>query len=383
MSERTTGTGEAPPEAGEAPHIPEAGEAPHYDLAVVGAGVVGALTAYYAVQRDPGRRVAVLAHTGRGSGATRLSAGFDTPTGHNPAQRALAARSTALFHKLAAALGDAGRTPVDVRWLVARAHTAALDATLADGGRTLPVTGEQRDLLDRAFPGLAHGDDEVLLSTDPMTAGQPQWLTDRLLDAVLDGPGNTLLEGFRVTGVRRSGGRVELLAADGSRITADRAVIAPGPWALDGPVAAAARERGARVKKVVAFHIMTPPPPDAPALVLEDADAFLLPHRPGGHWIFSITSPDWDRGPDEPLAIDARDRALARDLLARYVPGFLPHLLGGRVFSDCFTPGHLPVVDTVDGDDVVMAIGGSGSGYRLAPAMAEDALNLLDGRTRT
>ncbi|MEU9304489.1 FAD-binding oxidoreductase [Streptomyces sp. NPDC048269] len=367
MSERTTGTSEAP----------------HYDLAVLGAGAVGALAAYYAVQRDPGRRVAVITHAGRGTGATRLSAGFDTPTGHNPAQRALAARSTALFDELAAGLGDAGRAPVDVRWLVARENTAALDATMADGGHTRPVTGEQRALLDRTFPGLAHGGHEVLLATAPMTAGQPQWLTDRLLDEVLGRPDNTLLEGFRVTEVRRTGGRVELVAADGSRITAAKAVLAPGPWVLDGPVAAAARERGARVKKVVAFHIMTPPPPGAPALVLEDADAFLLPHRPGGHWIFSITSPDWDRGPDEPLAIDARDRELARALLARHVPGFLPHLLGGRVFSDCFTPGHLPVVDTVGGDDVVMAIGGSGSGYRLAPAMAEDALNLLDGRTRT
>ncbi|MFF3017278.1 NAD(P)/FAD-dependent oxidoreductase [Streptomyces sp. NPDC057939] len=367
MSERTTGTGEAP----------------HYDLAVVGAGAVGALVAYYAVRRNPERRVAVITHAGRGTGATRFSAGFDTTTGHSPARRALAARSTALFAELAAELGDAGRAPVEVRWLVARGNRAALDATMADGGHTRPVTAEQRALLDLTFPGLAHRGDEVLLSSTAMTAGQPQWLTDRLLDEVLGRPGNTLLEGFRVAEVRRTGGPVELVAADGSRITAARTVLAPGPWVLDGPVATAARECGARVKKVVAFHIMTPPPPGAPALVMEDADAFLLPHRPGGHWILSITSPDWDRGPDEPLTIDARDRDIARDLLARHVPGFLPHLIGGRVFSDCFTPGHLPVVATVGDDRVVMAIGGSGSGFRLAPAMAEDALNLLDGRTRT
>ncbi|UJA11768.1 NAD(P)/FAD-dependent oxidoreductase [Streptomyces collinus] len=367
MSERITGTGEAP----------------HYDLAVVGAGVVGALTAYYAVRRDPGRRVAVITHAGRGTGATRLSAGFDTPTGHNPAQRALAARSTALFDELAAGLGDAGRAPVDVRWLVARENTAALDATMADGGRTRPVSGEERSLLERTFPGFAHGGDQVLLASGPMTMGRPQWLTDRLLDEVLGRPANTLLEGFRVTRVRRTGGCVELVAADGSRLTAAKAVLAPGPWVLDGPVAAAGRARGARVKKVVAFHLMTAPPPGAPALVLEDADAFLLPHHGGGHWILSITSPDWDRGPDEPLAIDPRDREVARALLARHVPGFLPHLLGGRVFSDCFTAGHVPIVDTAGDDDVVMAIGGSGSGYRLAPAMAEDALDLLDRRTRT
>ncbi|MGP9022619.1 FAD-dependent oxidoreductase [Streptomyces sp. BR1] len=362
-----------------------AGVASHYDLAVVGAGVVGALTAYYAVRQDPARRVLVITHAARGTGATRLSAGFDTPTGHNPAQRELAARSTALFDKLATELTDlpdAGRQPVDVYWLLGRDNIAALDATMADGGTTSSVEPQQRRMLEEAFPGLAHGGDEVLLASAPMTAGQPQLLADHLLDEVLSTPGNTLLEGFRVASIGRTGGHIELVATDGSRVTTDKAVVAPGPWALDGPVADAARERGARVKKVVAFHIMATPPPHAPALIFEDADAFLLPHHPGGHWIFSITSPDWDRGPDEPLAIDARDRDLAVTLLERHVPGFVPHLLGGRVLGDCFTPGRLPVVDTVGDDDVVMAIGGSGSGYRLAPAMAEDALDLLYRRTR-
>ncbi|WP_406334290.1 NAD(P)/FAD-dependent oxidoreductase [Streptomyces sp. NBC_00203] len=356
---------------------------PHYDLAVVGSGIVGALSAHYAVRRNPGLRVLVLTHAARGTGATRLSAGFDTPTGHSAAQRALAARSTALFAELAAELPDVQREPVDTYWVVGRATAAALHTSMADGGRTSAVDRDGRQLLTETFPGLAHGDDEVLRASAPMTVGRAQALADQLLDGVVSRPGSALLEGFRVTDVRRAGGHIELVAADGSRVTADKAVVAPGPWALDGPVARAARDRGARVKKVVAFHIMSPPPLHAPALVFEDADAFLLPHHPGGHWIFSVTSPDWDRGPDEPLAIDARDRSLARALLERHVPGFLPHLLGGRVFSDCFTPGHLPVVDTVDDDDVVMAIGGSGSGYRLAPAMAEDALNLLYGSSRS
>ncbi|MBD0742904.1 FAD-dependent oxidoreductase [Streptomyces sp. CBMA152] len=365
--------------------MPDTTSGAHYDLAVVGAGVVGALTAYYAVRQDPARRVLVITHAARGTGATRLSAGFDTPTGHNPAQRELAARSTVLFDKLAAELTDlpdAGRQQVGVHWLLGRDNQAALDATMADGGTTFPVEPQQRRMLEETFPGLAHADDEVLLASAPMTAGQPQLLADHLLDEVLSNPENTLLEGFRVASIGRTSGHIELVATDGSRVTADKAVVAPGPWALDGPVADAARERGSRVKKVVAFHIMAPPPPHAPALIFEDADAFLLPHHPGGHWIFSITSPDWDRGPDKPLAIDARDREVAVALLERHVPGFVPHLLGGRVLGDCFTPGHLPVVDTVGDDDVVMAIGGSGSGYRLAPAMAEDALDLLYGRTR-
>ncbi|MFI9720179.1 NAD(P)/FAD-dependent oxidoreductase [Streptomyces sp. NPDC052396] len=362
--------------------MPE-GDKGHYDLAVIGTGIVGALTAYYAVRRDPGRRVLLLSQADRGAGATRLSAGFDTPTGRNAAQRALAARSTALFAALAAELPQVHRRPVEVCWLVGRDGVAALERSMVAGGPPRPVGRERRRALAGIFPNLAQGADQVLLASGPMTAGAPRALADLLLDRVLGHRGNALWQGFRVTGVRRAGGRLELTAADGARVTAGRVAVAPGPWALDGPVAAAARAHGARLKKVVAYHIMTPPPPHAPALVFEDQDAFLLPQPADGCWLLSITSPDWDRSPDQALVIDARDRAPARALLKRHVPGFLPHLAGGRVFPDCFTPGHLPLVATAGDPAVVMAVGGSGSGYRLAPAMAEDALDLLYGRTRT
>ncbi|MFI9645608.1 NAD(P)/FAD-dependent oxidoreductase [Streptomyces sp. NPDC052040] len=352
-----------------------------HDLAVVGTGVIGALTAYYACRREPGLRILLVSHGSRGHGATALSAGFDTPTGRDAAQRELALRSTALFAKLAGELPGLPRRDLPVHWIVARSGATALDATLADGSRTTPVDADRHQALSRVFPGLRVGGDQVLLSTAPMAVGGPRALADLLLDQVLDRPGNTLAEGFRVTGIRRDGRRLELVGADGSVLTAFRTVVAPGPWALEGPVADAARARGARVKKVVAFHVLTPPPPGAPALVFEDEDAFLLPDEAGGRWILSITSPDWDRGPDGPLAIGPHDRALALALLDRHVPGFVPHLTGGRVFSDCFTPGHLPIVDTTDVPGVVMAIGGSGSGYRLAPALAEQALTLLYGRT--
>ncbi|MGW5482376.1 NAD(P)/FAD-dependent oxidoreductase [Streptomyces sp. NPDC004008] len=353
---------------------------PH-DLAVVGTGVIGALTAYYACLREPGLRILLVSHGSREHGATALSAGFDTLTGRDAAHRELALRSTELFKELAGELPGLPRRDLAVRWVVARTGAGALDATLADGSRTAPVDEGHRQALSQVFPGLRVGGDQVLLSSAPMAVGGPRALADRLLDHVLGRPGSMLAEGFRVTGIRRDGRRLELTASDGSVLTTRRAVVAPGPWALDGPVADAARARGARVKKVVAFHVLTPPPPGAPALVFEDDDAFLLPDEPGGRWILSITSPDWDRGPDGPLAIGPHDRALALTLLERHVPGFVPHLTGGRVFSDCFTPGHLPVVETAGDPDVVMAIGGSGSGYRLAPALAEHALTLLYGRT--
>ncbi len=90
-----------------------------HDLAVVGTGVIGALTAYYACLREPGLRILLVSHGSRGHGATALSAGFDTLTGRNEAQRELSLRSTELFDKLAGELPGLPRRDLTVHWVVA------------------------------------------------------------------------------------------------------------------------------------------------------------------------------------------------------------------------------------------------------------------------
>src|ERR1700722_4558390 len=68
-----------------------------YDLVVVGAGILGAVTAYLACFRNPKWRVLLIDRSRVASGATRYSAGLATVWGETTRKRTLAARSSALY----------------------------------------------------------------------------------------------------------------------------------------------------------------------------------------------------------------------------------------------------------------------------------------------
>jgi hypothetical protein len=89
------------------------------------------------------------------------------------------------------------------------------------------------------------------------------------------------------------------------------------------------------VKKIVALHIEEPPTERDGAIVFQEEDAFLLPYRHRGHWLFSYTCDEWDVDPDavEPGPTPAH-LSQARELLERYAPRLADRCVSGRVFCD-------------------------------------------------
>ncbi|MFE5118271.1 hypothetical protein [Streptomyces sp. NPDC056669] len=79
------------------------------------------------------------------------------------------------------------------------------------------------------------------------------------------------------------------------------------------------------MKKIVALHIDRPTRPDDGAVVFQDHDAFLLPLHEEGHWLYSYVCAQWN----------------------------------------------------VDEGRIVYAGAGSGFGYRLVPAIAREAAEIL------
>jgi glycine/D-amino acid oxidase-like deaminating enzyme len=113
-------------------------------------------------------------------------------------------------------------------------------------------------------------------------------------------------------------------------------------------------------------------------VVFHDEDAFLLPLRHRGHFLFSYTCQEWDLDPDGPVAgLSATHLEEARASLARYAPALADASRAGRVFYDAYSPDREPRVEAVDpAGRVVFAGAANGSGYRLAPAMAAEAASL-------
>ncbi|RCG32262.1 FAD-binding oxidoreductase [Sphaerisporangium album] len=344
-----------------------------FDLVVVGAGVVGAMTGHLALEREPGLRVLTLDQGG--VNATCLSAGLDVPTGRDARQRELAARSTALYRRLLTERPGLPVRSVGTFWLLARDRADRLRETMAGPD----LVEAEVDALGGLFAGLRPSGGRILLRSEGSRHADVAGLARGLLDEQRGRRGCAVRHGERVVSVQPHGDGY-LLAGEGRPLARGRKVIvATGPWALHGPFGARVRAAGLRVKKVAAFHVDLRAADDAPVLIFEDDDAFLLPQPESDRWLFSFTSKEWDGSPvTGSPALSGADHSEAVRVLRRYVPSLVEALSGGRAFYDGYTRDRLPLVEPVpEHPGVVLAVGGNGSGYRLAPAIAERALDLL------
>ncbi|MFE0423192.1 NAD(P)/FAD-dependent oxidoreductase [Streptomyces sp. NPDC058953] len=341
---------------------------------MVGAGVVGTLIAREIVAADPGAAVTVLDRDLVAGGATRRSAGLHFPRGASAAVRAMAAESQLYWAKLAAERPGlpVHRLPMTV--IADRASEPALrEAYLPEAG-----------LRETALPdgGLPPG---------PVTLppGAAAWAGDgcqyadvaALTQAVAAElrPRVRFHEGVTVTGVAADAKGVRLTLGTGAVLTADRAVLAPGPWIAHPAWRDLVAPLGIRVKKIVALHVDAVPGEDDGAIVFHDEDAFLLPYRDRGHWLFSYTCREWDVDPDtvEP-GPTAHHLAEAAAVLGRYAPALADRCVSGRVFCDAYNPAGGPLIRPLTGDGRLLFAGAAGgSGYRLAPAIAGETVRLL------
>jgi glycine/D-amino acid oxidase-like deaminating enzyme len=205
-------------------------------------------------------------------------------------------------------------------------------------------------------------------------------ITSSLVADACHSPGGECWEGVAVTRIRHlpEGGH-ELEAMDGRRIFSRRVLIATGPWILGGPGNEIAKNAGVRIKKVAALHVLRSPSPECPILYFFDEDAFLLPVIEREEWIFSFTSQEWDCAPNSSiLHITPHERNTALAILKRYYPDLVNCCSGGRVFCDAYSRDWAPFVGSDPKvSDLIIAGACSGAGFRLAPAIAQNALHLF------
>ena len=131
---------------------------------------------------------------------------------------------------------------------------------------------------------------------------------------------------------------------------------------------------------MVALHLQRPPE-HGHALFFPVEDAFLAPLPQRGHWLFSYTCQQWDVTPDRcrQARVEAREIDEAREALRGIAPALAQQLGSGRVFCDAYSPSREPLVQFVGRHQRILFAGaGNGSGYRLAPGIAAEALALLN-----
>ncbi|WP_405775365.1 NAD(P)/FAD-dependent oxidoreductase [Streptomyces sp. NBC_00859] len=341
-----------------------------YDVAVAGGGVLGLTIAQEILSRRPQTRVVVLERDAVASGATRRSAGLHFPRGASARTRTMAAHSQERYAALKASRPELPLHSLGMTVVAPASAQARLEEIYLPQARLRPVP-------------------EVAGKTVLLPEGSAAWEGDGCQYADVHALTQLLArdlrrtveirEGVEVTAVAPGPGSVELSLGTGGTLRAGQVIVAPGPWLAAPAWRDLVAPLGARVKKVVALHIEIPPTADDGAVVFQDEDAFLLPYHERGHWLFSYTCQEWDVDPDTIAAsLTPADREAALAVLSRYAPGLVDHCVSGRVFCDAYGPGFEPLVRPLTADGrVVFAGAASGSGYRLAPAIAAQTADLL------
>lgn len=343
-------------------------------VVIVGAGIIGCSLAREIADRDPDAGIVLLDQDMAGSGASRRSAGVSLLSGGTPRVRRMAAHGHEYYQRLS------NRDPA------LPIHPIAM---------TLMAPGDVEARLAETFldeAALTRTDQAPAVAGVTVPAGAGVWtiqgthhtdvyaLTQAYVRELR--PRVRVREGVQVTGLESDADGVRLQLATGETVTAGRVVLAPGPWINHPAWQALLGHLRLRVKKIVALHVERAPAPHDPVVGFPVEDAFLLPIAHRGHWLFSYTSTEWDVDPAAPAdrltGISSADLAEAHECLGRYAPALVEHATSGRVFCDAYSPDREPQVRAVDDTGrIVFAGAANGSGYRLAPAIASEAADLL------
>lgn len=350
-----------------------------YDVAVVGAGIVGLACAWRAAQR--GLSVAVLDRDGPGSGASGAAAGMLAPVteadfGHEALLR-LNLAGAAAWPAFAAELAE--RSGIGTGFREAGALVVALDRDDAEELRRLHafqrslgldaewLTGREcRRLEPGLAPRLTGG---VLAPADHQV--DPRAVV-RGLRAAVEHEGGEVVSGASVTGIELVGGSVAGVATAGGVVGADRVVVAAGAWS--GSLAPGAPPVRPVKGQILRLRTTAHGGPLAERTI-RTLRCYVVP-RASGEVVVGATMEE--RGFDTSVTAGAVHRLLedAREALPDVDE--LELVEAGAALRPG-TPDNAPVVGPGEPDGLVWATGHHRNGVLLAPLTGAAVADVLCG----
>jgi glycine oxidase len=321
-----------------------------YDAVIVGGGIIGLAAAWRATQR--GLRVCVLERASAGCGATGAAAGVLAPDPETPGFTSLALRSSELWPAFAAELRDL--TAIEPGYT--RCGSLVLSF---DGVRDGSVGGEwlEADECRALEPGIAADcRGAVLLQDDAQV--DPR----RVVEALVAVLGDAVRTAADVVDVDPQ--RVEL--ADGSRVEAERVVLAAGAWT--------ARRLAKRLPIVpVKGQTLRLRGPLPATRVIRSEHVYVVP-RASGETVIGATIEE--AGFDTDVTDEATETLMRQAI--RAVPAVADLELVEAVASlRPATPDESPLIGEWEG--LLVAGGHYRNGILLAPITADAVAALLTG----
>jgi sarcosine oxidase subunit beta len=361
------------------------------ELVVIGGGIVGAATAFYAARAGI-RSVLVESRPALCTLTTPVSTGAFRLQFSTEEELRLVEESVELFQNFAEVTGQREYDP-EIRaqgylWLTRSPERAAGQRELVERQHGWGVT--DIELLDgdevrRRFPYVA---EDVLQAR--FRAGDGFIDTRAVTMGLATASGATVVTGCRTQGFDIAGGRLRGVRTSGGTIATERTVIACGP--LSGRVAAWA-EVDLPIETVRRHKLVMPDvpqvPTDAPMTIDEDSGAHWRPALRGAWLLFT----DPTTPPSEPTDAVPSDPGFAFELLDPASPtavaGTAP--FWAQVWERnaahwivqagqyTMTPDHWPLIGETGVGGLYVNTGYSGHGIMLSPAGSRRLAELLAG----
>ncbi len=350
-----------------------------YDAFVIGAGVVGASTAFHLAKLG-GLKVCVVDRGPVCGGGTAKSCAIVRSHYSVPSNTALTLRSLEMFYSLPDWLeqteADAGF--VNSGYLIiapegdfAEKLRGNLSMQADAGAETSAISRE--DARDR-HPLLAL-DDAAVIGYEPNSGYADPYLTTTSFVNAARAKGAVVKSGCAVTGLIEAGGRVTGVRTAEGKLHAAHVVSAIGPWTrglTDG--------LGMDIPLDVSRHIVLTFKSDAPyaadlPIVKDLTTANKMYFRPASGGVVLVGTGDHG----DPVAdADQMDENVGHDFvlhqggqLAQRMPSFAEaRLTASWIGPYDITPDWNPVLGAAPGlDGLTLAFGFSGHGFKLAPAV--------------
>lgn len=341
-------------------------------VAVIGGGIIGSLVVREFLRTVPDVHVMLFDRGQIGHGASQRSAGLHYPMGYTPRARRMSLDSQRYYADLKAQDAQIPLHPIDLTIVAPHRHFQTnknnflASATLIKRGSA----PSEPLRLRQAF------------GTWSALGCHYAEVSELIRHLVLSLRGNfDLFEGCAVEEIRCSRAGADLLLRTGARVKVDKVVVAAGPWLRAPAWRALVEPLRLRVMSIVCAHVNLPPDESDCAKFFVLENAFLLPLPRQARWLLCFTWHGDDHDSDTEFVDSGMTEAQldkARALLRRYLPAFAEACNSGWTFGDAFSISGEPEVRALgNSNQIIYAGAGSGSGYRLAPAIAAEVVDIL------
>jgi sarcosine oxidase, subunit beta len=354
------------------------------DFVIVGAGIVGSNIAFQLARRAVGDVVLVDAG---GPAAGMSGRSFRQVRTHysNEVTVRLARRGIEILRGWSdhVGVGDSGFEPIG--------YLLAVADNQADGCAANVALGRSLGVRTELVPAERLHEIEPLLAAGGLACGA--WEPDSgLIDPVkvtlsatvaAQMSGAKTVFGSQVRALRTNREKVTGVVTDNGAINAGTVVLAVGPWA-PGLLAGTGIDLGMRLHTLELSVLRRPPGVAGLTTAVTHAPSGLVARCDSGPFAVAAAYPADAVEPEFPQ--DARVAADAEPRLRRALTAALPSLAGAEVVTTIagvydVTPDWHPLLGPWPGvDGLYLAVGFSGHGLKLAPAVGEAVADELVGR---